>query len=67
MVQEVGVILYRYVIIQVLLGFLIATAILLPLFGFFDLLDQLDDVGTGTYRTQDALLYTQTRMPRRLI
>lgn len=47
-------ILYRHVLFQVLLGFLIATAILLPLFSFFDLLDQLDDVGKGTYRAKDA-------------
>lgn len=67
MVRETGVILYRYVIIQVLLGFLIATAILLPLFGFFDLLDQLDDVGKDTYRTKDAFLYTTMLMPRRFI
>lgn len=60
-------ILYRYVLFQVLLGFLIATAILLPLFSFFDLLDQLDDVGKGTYRAKDAFFYTAMLMPRRLI
>lgn len=60
-------ILYRYVLFQVLLGFLIATAILLPLFSFFDLLDQLDDVGKGTYRTKDAFFYTAMLIPRRLI
>ncbi|BBL33945.1 lipopolysaccharide export system permease [Nitrosomonas stercoris] len=46
---------------------LIATIILLPLFSFFDLLDQLDDVGRGTYTTRDAFLYTAMLMPRRFI
>ncbi len=60
-------IIYRYLAYQVVIGFLIATAILLPLFGFFDLLDQLDDVGKGTYRVIDAFLYTAMLMPRRFI
>lgn len=60
-------IIYRYIAHQVLIGFVISTAILLPLFSFFDLLDQLDDVGRGTYRTIDAFLYTAMLLPRRLI
>ncbi len=60
-------IIYRYIAYQVIIGFLIATAILLPLFSFFDLLDQLEDVGKGTYRAIDAFLYTAMLMPRRLI
>ena len=60
-------ILYRYIIYQVLIGFAIATAILLPLFSFFDLLDQLDDVGKGTYRAKDAFYYTALLLPRRFI
>mgnify|MGYP002382125324 CR=1 FL=1 len=60
-------ILYRYIVYQVLMGFAIATAILLPLFSFFDLLDQLDDVGKGTYRVGDAFYYTAMLLPRRLI
>jgi len=60
-------IIYRYIASQVLIGMVIATAILLPLFSFFDLLDQLDDVGKGTYRTQDAFLYTFMLLPRRFI
>jgi len=46
---------------------LIATFVLLPLFSFFDLLDQLDDVGKGTYRTADAFLYVSLLLPRRFI
>lgn len=57
----------RYLGIQVVLGLGIATAILLPLFGFLDLLDQLDDVGRGTYRVTDAFLHTALLLPRRFI
>ncbi len=60
-------IIYRYIAYQVQIGFTIAIAILLPLFSFFDLLDQLDDVGRGTYRVHDAFLYTALLLPRRFI
>jgi len=60
-------IIYRYIAYQVLTGFIISTAVLLPLFSFFDLLDQLDDVGRGTYRAKDAFLYTAMLLPRRFI
>lgn len=60
-------IIYRYVASQVLIGMIIATAVLLPLFSFFDLLDQLDDVGKGTYRVKDAFFYTAMLLPRRFI
>jgi len=59
--------IYRYISRQVLIGFLIAIAVILPLFSFFDLLDQLDDVGRGTYRITDAFLYTTMLLPRRFI
>tara|TARA_Y100001936_G_scaffold252558_1_gene312727 strand:+ start:12887 stop:13960 length:1074 start_codon:yes stop_codon:yes gene_type:complete len=55
----------RYLAFRVFIGLCIATAMLLPLFGFLDLLEQLDDVGQGTYRVQDAFLYTALMMPRR--
>ena len=48
----------RYLAFQVLLGLCIATAVLLPLFSFLDLLEQLDDVGKGTNRVKDAFLHT---------
>ncbi len=57
----------RYLAVQVLMGLGIATVVLLPLFGFLDLLDQLDDVGRGTYRVQDAFLHTALLLPRRFI
>lgn len=60
-------VIYRYIASQVQIGFIIAIAILLPLFSFFDLLDQLDDVGRGTYQVHDAFLYTALLLPRRFI
>ena len=60
-------IIYRYIAYQAFIGFMVATAVLLPLFSFFDLLDQLDDVGKGTYHTKDAFLYTAMLLPRRFI
>lgn len=60
-------IVYRYIAGQIVTGMLVATAVLLPLFSFFDLLDQLDDVGKGTYRASDAFLYTAMLLPRRFI
>jgi lipopolysaccharide export system permease protein len=59
--------IYRYLVLQVLIGLAIATAILLPLFAFLDLLDQLDDVGKGTFQVKDAFLYTALLLPRRFI
>ncbi len=58
---------YRYIAWRVFTGMIISTVVLLPLFSFFDLLDQLDDVGKGTYATKDAFLYTAMLMPRRFI
>lgn len=60
-------IIYRYLALQVLMGLGIATVVLLPLFGFLDLLDQLDDVGKGTYSVKDAFFYTALLLPRRFI
>ncbi len=60
-------IIYRYIAFQVFIGLVIAAAVLLPLFSFFDLLDQLDDVGKGTFQVKDAFLYTALLLPRRLI
>lgn len=60
-------ILDRYLMKQVAGGILISTLVLLPLFSFLDLVDQLDDVGTGFYRTSDAFLYVMLTLPRRFI
>lgn len=60
-------IIYSYLARQACLGLLIATAALLPVFSFFDLQEQLDDVGQGAYRTRDAFMYTIMMLPRRFI
>lgn len=57
----------RYLSRQILAGLALATAVLLPLFAFLDLLDQLDDVGQGTYRIEDAFVYVILLLPRRFI
>lgn len=61
------IIINRYLATQLCIGLLIATATLLPLFSFFDLQDQLSDVGSGSYQTRDAFIYTALLIPRRFI
>lgn len=60
-------IINRYLALQVFIGLIVATAVILPAFAFLDLLDQLGDVGKGTYRVQDAFLHTALLLPRRFI
>ena len=57
----------RYLAAQIAGGILIAALVLMPLFGFFDLVEQLDDVGEGFYRTADAFVFVAMLLPRRLI
>lgn len=60
-------ILDRYLMKQIAGGIFISTLILIPLFSFLDLVNQLDDVGTGFYKTSDAFLYVLLTIPRRFI
>lgn len=57
----------RYLIRQIFGGLVIATMVLLPLLSFLDLLDQLNDVGQGSYQVKDAFIYVLLLMPRRFI
>jgi lipopolysaccharide export system permease protein len=59
--------LENYIVRHIVAGLLIAAAILLPLFSFLDLIEQLDDVGEGFYQTKDAFLYVSYLLPRRFI
>jgi lipopolysaccharide export system permease protein len=59
--------LENYIVRHIVAGLLIATAVLLPLFSFLDLIEQLDDVGEGSYQTKDAFLYIAYLLPRRFI
>jgi lipopolysaccharide export system permease protein len=61
------IIIDRYLALQVAIGLAIAVAVLLPLFGFLDLLEQLEAVGKGTFQVQDAFLHTAFLLPRRFI
>lgn len=59
--------LENYIVRQIVSGLLIAAAILLPLFSFLDLIEQLDDVGEGFYKSKDAFMYVGYLLPRRFI
>lgn len=60
-------ILDLYLMKQISLGIFVSTLVLIPLFSFLDLVDQLDDVGTGFYQTEDAFIYVLLTIPRRFI
>ena len=57
----------NYLMRQIGLGLLIAAALLLPLFSFFDLIDQMEHIGEGRFRMQDAFYIVVLLAPRRLI
>lgn len=56
-----------YLIRCVLMGFVAAAALLLPLFSTFDLIGELDDVTSGGYRWSQALLVVLMTLPRRAV
>jgi len=60
-------ILDQYLMKQISLGIIVSTMVLIPLFSFLDLVEQLDDVGTGFYQTEDAFVYVLLTIPRRFI
>jgi lipopolysaccharide export system permease protein len=60
-------ILDQYLMKQISLGIIVSTIVLIPLFSFLDLVEQLDDVGTGFYQTEDAFIYVLLTIPRRFI
>lgn len=53
-----------YLIRNVLIGFVAAAALLLPLFTTFDLISELDDVTSGGYRWTQALEVVLMTLPR---
>ena len=57
----------KYLMRRISVGLLIAAVVLLPLFSFFDLIEQMDDIGEGFYRMQDAFYIVLLLLPRRLI
>ncbi|NPA24636.1 MAG: LPS export ABC transporter permease LptG [Deltaproteobacteria bacterium] len=56
----------RYLAGSFLRALLVVTLILLLLFSFIELLKQLDDIGTGSYHFQDAMIYVIYTLPGRL-
>ena len=57
----------KYLMREISLGLLIAAAVLLPLFSFFDLIDQMEHIGEGFFRMRDAFYIVLLLLPRRLI
>ena len=57
-------ILDRYLAGSVIGGTVVALGVLLPLLGFFILADEMEQVGVGHYRIQDALLVMALSVPR---
>jgi len=57
----------RYVLIALLRGAAPVVLLLLGLFGFLELAEQLEDIGKGTYSTNDALRVAGLHLPRILI
>ncbi|MFC0709813.1 LPS export ABC transporter permease LptG [Azorhizophilus paspali] len=60
-------ILERYLLGNLLLGFVAAAALLLPLFSTLDLVGELDDIGDAGYSLGQALQVTLMTLPRRAI
>lgn len=59
-------ILNRYLASQILASIGLALAVLLLLFGFFDLLEEMGDVGQGNYTMAKALLFIALQQPGRI-
>lgn len=57
----------RYISRFVLTGFGLVALVLLTLVGLFDLAEQLEDVGEGAYRFNDALWHSALMAPRRFV
>ena len=60
-------ILDRYIGLALARSVLLVILVLLPLFTLLDLVQQLDDIGTGNYGLLDALLYEVFLMPTYLL
>jgi lipopolysaccharide export system permease protein len=56
-------VLFRYLTREILLASVLVLAALLALFGFFDLIRELDDLGRGTYRLNAMLAYVALTLP----
>ncbi|MFZ5474382.1 MAG: LptF/LptG family permease, partial [Pseudomonadota bacterium] len=59
-------ILNRYLAGQILASIGLTLAVLLLLFSFFDLLEEMGDVGNGSYTMTKALLFVALHLPGRI-
>lgn len=57
----------RYIASEIAKAFLLVMLALVLLFGFLDLIRQLDDIGSGSYRFSDALLFELRMLAPRAI
>ena len=57
----------RYIGISVIKGYLLVMLVLLTVFSFLALMQQLKDVGDGSYTTADALLFVALTLPQRIL
>ena len=55
----------RYIGASIVRSFVLVILVLLPLFSFLDLIQQLDDVGTGRFGLADAFLFEFLMLPQR--
>jgi len=60
-------VLERYLGVHFLRGYLLVLLVLLALFGFLDLVDELSEVGQGSYRLSDALIYVFSTYPAKVL
>lgn len=59
-------VLTRWIVSEVLRATALVAALFAALFLFFDFVDQIEDIGRGTYGLKEALLYVVLRLPSRL-
>lgn len=59
--------LQRYAIRHLVTGFVLVGGVLVALMGLFDLAEQLEQVGDGAYRFDDALRHAAFRLPARFV
>ena len=57
----------RYIMTQFVIGIIPALLLLLALFSFMTLADELEDVGTGAFTLPDALWVVFLTTPKRIV
>jgi lipopolysaccharide export system permease protein len=60
-------ILFRYIGVRLVWGWLLVLLILAALFSILELVGQLDDIGQGRYQISDAFMYVAYTLPGRVL